>query len=685
MTSFKPSLLQSIATQWFSAAMLAVTTTLGSAADVEPEIPRFSVEHMDRSVAPGTDFYQYASGTWAKKNPVPSDKPSWGAFAQLRERNQYLIKRILEESVQATEKGPEQQVGNFFRSALDTNRLEQLQFSPVQPDLKKVMACKSVDELFELMADLHRRGVSSFFGAAAYPDQKKSSVYGFYLSQGGLGMPDREYYLSEGFAKIREAYQKHITKMFRLLGDSEEKAIAKADRIISLETALAQGSKSKVDLRDALANYHKFTRSDLLKKYPGLPLSSYLAAAHLTDLPEMIVGQPAFFGTLETLLKETPMEDLKTYVSWHIISSAAPYLHEAASAESFAFYGAVINGIPEQEPRWKRAARVIDDGIGEAVGEVYVQKHFTPAARKRMNELIDNLEAVFRDRLGKLEWMTPPTREKALAKFARFKRKIGHPDKFRDYSSVEIKPDDYLGNVQRAEAFDTKRRFDRIGKPVDKNEWSMTPQTVNAYFSGTQNEIAFPAGILQPPFFDLEADDAVNYGAIGYVIGHEITHGYDDQGRKYDIDGNLNDWWTAEDSKAFEARAEKLVEQYNQYEALPGLKVNGRLSLGENIADLGGASIAYEALQRALAKDPSKRKMIDGFTPEQRFFLSMSQVWRINWRDAALQRQITVGPHSPGQFRAVGPHVNLQEFYDAFDIKPGEKMYKKPEDRVKIW
>ena len=425
--------------------------------------------------------------------------------------------------------------------------------------------------------------------------------------------------------------------------------------------------------------------ADIDRDYPDLPVSRYLAAMGLDKVPDIIIRQPEFMQALYGLAKERPLDDWKVYLRWHRVNTAAPYLHAAAEDEAFAFYGKVLRGQPEPEPRWQRAAKAIDSGIGEALGQLFVAQYFPSSARARMLELVGNIKAVFHDRLQKLEWMTEATRAKAIAKFDRFTTKIGHPDKFRDYSKVEVRADDYFGNVERAAAFESRRQLARVGQPVDRSEWRMTPETVNAYFNPSQNEIVFPAGILQPPFFDVEMDDAVNYGAIGVVIGHEITHGYDDQGRKYDADGNLNDWWTDADAKDFEGRAQKVVEQYNAYEALPGLHVNGKLTLGENIADLGGCSIAYEALQRALAKDPAKRKKIDGFTPEQRFYLSFSQVWRINCREAEIRRLITVDPHSPGQFRGIGPHVNVQEFYDAFGIKAGAPMWRPPELRAKIW
>jgi putative endopeptidase len=539
--------------------------------------------------------------------------------------------------------------------------------------------------LLSLLADFHQHGIGACFAEGVSPDAKNSAVYAFQLSQGGLGMPDRDYYLTEAFAKQREAYAAYIAKMFTLLG--EEPALAKAHSatVMEIETSLAKASKPRADLRDPIANYHKFAVADIDRDYPDLPFSRYLATMGLDKVPDIIIRQPEFMQALYGLAKERPLDDWKVYLRWHRVNTAAPYLHAAAEDEAFAFYGKVLRGQLEPEPRWQRAAKAIDSGIGEALGQLFVAQYFPSSARARMLELVGNIKAVFHDRLQKLEWMTEATRAKALAKFDRFTTKIGHPDKFRDYSKVEVRADDYLGNVERAAAFESRRQLARVGQPVDRSEWHMTPETVNAYFNPSQNEIVFPAGILQPPFFDVEMDDAVNYGAIGVVIGHEITHGYDDQGRKYDPDGNLNDWWTDADAKDFEARAQKVVDQYNAYEALPGLHVNGKLTLGENIADLGGCSIAYEALQRALAKDPAKRKKIDGFTPEQRFYLSFSQVWRINCREAEIRRLITVDPHSPGQFRGIGAHVNVQEFYDAFGIKAGAPMWRPPELRAKIW
>ena len=529
------------------------------------------------------------------------------------------------------------------------------------------------------------RGIPALFAAGVSPDSKNSGFYAFQFSQGGLGLPDRDYYLTTNFAAKLEAYPVHIAKMFVLAGETESDAKTHAATVLDLETALARACKARADLRDPVANYHKFTVPDAAQKYPHLALRAFLDASGIPSLPDVIIHQPDFYAALDTLVQERPLEDWKTYLRWHLLRASAPYLNAAAESEAFAFYGTILSGQAEQEPRWKRSAHVIDSHIGEALGRLYVEKNFPPEARARMNDLVENIKTVFRDHLQKVPWMSPATRDRAEKKFARFTQKIGHPAKYRDYSSVKLLPDDYLGNVRRSSSFESRRQLARVGKRVDKTEWHMTPPTVNAYFNPEQNEIVFPAGILQPPYFDPAMDDAVNYGAIGVVIGHEITHGYDDEGRKYDADGNLNDWWTAADAEAFEARAQLVVDEYNGFEAQPGVHVNGRLTLGENLADLGGVTIAYDALERALARDPSRRKKIDGLTPEQRFFISFAQIWRTQWRESELRRRITVDFHSPGQFRAIGPEENFQPFYDAFGIKEGAPMWRAPALRAVIW
>ena len=672
---------------------LALSLTLfalasSRAGEPPPKVPRFSVEHMDRSVDPGTDFYRFAAGHWLANNPVPADKSRWSGFDELRERNWHLLRDILESAADDADGAPgtpRRQVGDLFVAAMDTNRLEKLRFKPIARDLRRVARLKNTEDLFALLADFHQRDLGGIFNADVSPDAKHSSIYAFELGQGGLGLPDRDYYLKDDFAKIREAYRAHVGRMFTLLGEKPPVAAAHAATVLDLETALAKASRTRVELRDPNKNYNKFSAAELCGRTPAIPWHTYWEEGRLGELPYAIVGQPEFFEAVNQLLEARSIEDWKVYLRWRLLTSSAPFLHDAAESEHFSFYGKTLRGQEKPEPRWQRAAKTIDGAIGEALGQLYVEKHFTTAARSRMIELVGNLREVFRDRLATVPWMSDQTRAKALAKFSRFTQKIGHPDKFRDYSKLAVRRDDYLGNVQRAAYFESRRRIARIGGPVDRTEWEMTPQTVNAYFNPLQNEIVFPAGILQPPFFDLEADDAVNYGAIGYVIGHEMTHGYDDEGRQFDAEGNLHDWWTEKDAKEFEDRARKLVEQYNAYEILPGLHVNGQLTLGENIADLGGVTIAYEALQRALAKDPSKRRKIDNFTPEQRFFLSLSQVCRSNARDAEWRRLVTIDPHSPGRFRAIGPHVNVGEFYDAFAIKEGAPLWRPPELRAKIW
>lgn len=667
--------------------------------ELPPAVPRFSIDYMDRSVEPGKDFYRFAAGNWVKNNPVPPDKSRWASFSELAERNWFLIHEILEEAKTNTAlppHSPTREVGDFFASAMDTNRIERLGFQPIASDLKRIDQVASTKELFALLADFHDRGIGGIFGSGYGPDAKNSSIYAYHLRQGGLSLPDRDYYLKDSFAETRDKYREHVTKMFTLLGEKPDEAAAHAATVLELETALAKACRTRVELRDPDKNYNKFATAELITTNPMIPWTVYFtgsglssapsaAEKNLVPLPYEIVGQPEFFGAVDKLLGERPLSDWKVYLRWHLLHNSAPFLQRAVEEENFAFFGKVLSGQLEQEPRWKRSAKVIDGSIGEALGQLYVEKYFPPEAKARMNELVENLKAVFRDHLQKVDWMTETTRAKASAKFARFTQKIGCPDKFRDYSAVEIRRDDLLGNVRRAAAFETHREKVRLGKAVDKTEWHMTPETVNAYFNPLQNEIVFPAGILQPPFFDVTMDDAVNYGGIGAVIGHEITHGYDDQGRKYDADGNLNDWWTEADAKAFEARAQKVVDEYNAFEPLPDLHVNGKLTLGENLADLGGVTIAYDALQRALAEDPSKRKKIDGFTPEQRFFISFAQIWRTNIREAEQRRLITVDPHSPGQFRAVGPLLNLQLFYDAFGIKSGEPMLRPQDQRAKIW
>jgi len=667
----------------------AAETSAANSTGAVPRVPAFSVDYMDRSVNPATNFYEFANGQWVKNNPVPADKSRWAAFTELAERNWYLIHQILDDtaSVAATlpANSPRRQVGDFYISAIDTNQIEKLGIKPIAADLRRIDDIKSTKDLFALLADFHQRGFGGMFSVGFGPDDKDSSIYAVEVGQGGLSLPDRDYYLKESFADKLKLYRAHVQKMLELLGEKNTEAEAHAATVTAIETELAKASRTRVELRDPNKNYNKFSGGELAAKTPAILWNVYFDERAIAKPAYEIVGQPEFFDAINKLVTTRSLADWQVYLRWHLLHGCAAFLPAEFADENFNFYGKTLSGQPEQEPRWKRAAHMIDGSIGEALGQLYVEKYFPSAAKVRMNELVENLKSVFHDRLEKVPWMTDATRAKALAKFARFTQKIGCPDKFRDYSSIEIRSDDLLGNIRRAEEFESRREIARVGKPVDRTEWHMTPETVNAYFNPQENEIVFPAGILQPPFFDVKMDDAVNYGGIGVVIGHEMTHGYDDQGRKHDADGNLNDWWTEADAKEFEARAQLVVDEYNAFEALPGLYVNGKLTLGENLADLGGVNIAYEALQRVLSKNPASRKTIDGFTPEQRFFISFAQVWRTNIRAAEAQRLVTVDPHSPGRFRAYGPLLNFQPFYDAFNIPAGSPMWRAPELRAKVW
>ncbi len=673
-------------TRLLLAALSLVAVQSLAAADLPP-VPRFSIDSMDKSVAPGVDFARYAWGNWSKDNPLPADKSRWGAFGEVDQYNQAALKGILETVAgKSHEPGSvEQKVGDFFSSAMNTAAIDAAGTKPIATDLAQVAAISNLTDLAHTLAVLHNQGVPGMFAVVVFADQKKSDTNALYAFQGGLSLPSKDYYTEEKHAKFRDGFVRHVTKMFELAGDTPAAAAAGAKTILDLETAIAANAKTPTELRDRVANYNKMPTTDLIAKVPAFPFKAYLADRGIGGpaAADIIVGQPKFFEGLQGLLAARPLDDWKTYLRYKILRNAGPYLAAPFEQEVFRFFSTELQGTPAQEPRWQRAARVVDDEIGEALGQLYVAQYYPPQAKARMAEMIANITAVMKDRLGKLEWMTEATRQKALAKFDRFYAKIGHPDKWKNYASVNIVRDNYFANVRAATEFEVKRNLAKLGRPVDKSEWSMTPPTVNAYFQPTANNINFPAGILQPPFFDFTLDDAVNYGGIGAVIGHEITHGFDDQGRRYDADGNLADWWTEADAKAFEARAQKVIDQYDAYEALPGLHVKGKLTLGENIADLGGLSIAYEALQRSL--QGKERKLIDGFTPEQRFFLSWAQVWRTNIRDNEAKRRVEVDSHSPGRFRSIGPLVNLQEFYDAFGIKEGDPMWRAPELRAKIW
>jgi putative endopeptidase len=660
----------------------------GTAPAAPPATPRFSVDYMDRSADPTVDFYRYANGRWIEQNPIPADKWGWTSFIELAERNHGLLHAILEECRPAdvgAAGSTRRLVGDFYASAMDAERLEALGLAPIQPDLDEIGRLTSSGALFDYLARAHRRGIGGFFQTDVHPDEKASDRYALYLYQGGLSLPDRDYYLKPEFATQATAFREHLGRAFQVLGERPEEAAASARAVFELETELARSSRSRAELREAEKNYNPVAREELIGQHPSTPWTVYLASSGAPPKAPVVVGQPEFLEALDRLLAKASLGDGRAYLRWQLLHASAPYLNASVERADFELFQHVLLGQPAQEPRWLRSERVLDGAIGEALGSLYVERHFPKEARLGMVALVEDLCRVFRDRLARLGWMTEATRARALEKFDRFRAKIGHPERYRDYSSIRIERGDYLGNVWRAAAFETDRQLARVGQPVDREEWLMTPAQVNAYFDRTKNEIVFPAGILQPPYYELGADDAVNFGAIGAVIAHEITHGYDDQGRKYDRDGNLSDWWTESDAREFALRAARVVEQYHGYEGLPGLPVDGQLTLGENIADLGGVSIAFEALQRRLAADPSLRRPIDGLTPEQRFFLSWAQIWRENVRDDARRLRLTVDPHAPGRPRAIGPAVNLTAFAEAFGIRPGSPMWRPESERVSIW
>ena len=671
------------------------STSLRAAGDPPPAPrPLEPAANLDTSVKPGDDFYHYADGGWLKNNPIPSDHSRWGSFDILTEHNNDVLHVILDECAApaANAKGGsriQHMVGDFYASGMDEAAIDAAGVKPLQPWFDKIAALKSSDQLPALLAELHGNGVPSLFTVFVQADEKNSETDIAQFYQGGLGLPDRDYYTKtdEASKKLLAEYEAHVAKIFTLLGDAPDVAATEAKSVLALETKLAEASKTRVQLRDPEGNYHKMTLDELVKAAPGFDWKAYFTAIGAPNPGGMDVKQPEFAKAAAELAKSTPLADLKTYLRWHLAHATAPLLSKPFVDENFAFFGTTLTGAKENLPRWKRVLHFVDEGIGEALGQLYVEKAFPPEAKARALTMINDLKAVLRERLTDLEWMGPETRTAALKKLDAFGVKVGYPDKWRDYSSLTISRQPFVLNVMAANLFETKRQIAKIGKPVDKDEWGMTPPTVNAYYNPSRNEIVFPAGILQPPFFSATADDAVNYGGMGAVIGHEMTHGFDDQGRQYDAQGNLKNWWTDDDLKRFKERSQRVVSQFSAYEGLPGAHVNGELTQGENIADLGGSKIAFFALEKALDRQgpDARTKKIDGFTPEQRFFLSWAQVWRVNIRPEMARVRLNTDPHSPGQFRCNGPLSNLVEFQKAFGIPDGAPMVRPGTEKVLIW
>ncbi|AUD01196.1 M13 family metallopeptidase [Spirosoma pollinicola] len=651
--------------------------------------PKFiDPENMDLSVKPGDNFYQYANGNWLKKNAVPASKTSWGSFNELREKSLDAMKSLLEEASKTSTKGRlYQMVGDYYLSGMDSLAIEQRGFDPIKLDLARIDQVNNKAGFFNELAYQRTQSNGMLFGFFVAQDRKNVSKYLPQFGQGGTTLPDRDYYLKNDARslKIRDAYHDNLTKMFALIGEEPTQAVQDADVIMRIETALAKAQMPRVDMRDPYKTYNKLTVASFSQQTPGINWSDQLTKYGIKGQDTVLVQSPAFFRSLDSLVSATPIEDLRTYMRWNILKGAAPYLSDAFVKQNFAF-SRVLTGQKEQTPRWQRISGLIDNSLGDLLGQLYVQKYFKPEAKQRMMTLVDNLETSYKEHINKLDWMSEETKKKALTKLVAFKRKIGYPDKWKSYEGVVINRNDYYGNVKSASKWSYNYMINRLGKPVDKTEWGMTPPTVNAYYNPVNNEIAFPAAILQFPFFDFEADDAINYGGIGAVIGHEMTHGFDDSGRQYDADGTLRDWWTKTDADNFKKRADQVKEQFFGFKVLDSIKVNGQLTLGENLADLGGLNIAYDAFKKtAQGKSSGKKSLVDGFTPDQRFFLSWAQVWRINVLPETEAQLIMTDPHAPGLYRCNGPLSNINAWYQAFNVQPGDKMYKKPEDRIKVW
>lgn len=652
------------------------------------KIAAINPANMDTTVAAGTDFYEYACGGWIKNNPLKPEYARFGTFDQLLENNQEQLRVLIEElSATPHEAGSVAgKIGALYAMGLDSTKLNADGVAPIKEELAAINALATKSDVSKMVATLHKEGMVPFFALFVDADEKNSAMNIVQLYQAGIGMGDRDYYLleDEGSAKMRDAYRAYINKLFTLAGSSPEQADAAVDAVMKIEKAIAEISYGREDLRDSQKNYNKLAYEDFKQIESPLDWDVYFESMGLAGLKELDAKQINFYKDMNKALQNTTVDEQKYYLAFNLLSAAAPYLSDDFVDADFEFYGKVMSGKQEQQPRWKRSLNTVNGALGEAVGEMYVEKYFPASSKEKMLTLVGNLQTALSERINGLEWMSDTTKAKAQEKLAAFTVKIGYPDKWRDYSGLEIKDDSYWANVRRSNIFDMAYQLADVDKPVDKSRWHMNPQTVNAYYNPTTNEICFPAAILQPPFFNPDADDAVNYGAIGVVIGHEMTHGFDDQGRNYDKDGNLIDWWTAEDAVRFKERADKLVDQYDQIIVIDTLHANGRFTLGENIADHGGLLVAHQAYLNSL-KGKETPAPIDGFTNEQRFFLGYATLWGQNIRPEEIRRRTKIDPHSLGKWRVNAALRNIAPFYAAFDIKEGDPMFMAPADRVVIW
>ncbi len=644
----------------------------------------FDVANMDQDIRPQDDFYRYVNGTWLDNTEIPADKSNYGSFNELIDESELAVKEIIEEAAAVSDAQPgsgSQMVGDYYNAYMDTDAVEARGLDPLNAEFDRIESIESIDDIVAYIGHSQIIAVPNPFAMFINQDSKDTTRYVPFMIQGGLGLPDRNYYLEDQHAEVRGKYQEYVAKMFDLAG--LENGSEAGEMILALETRLAEVHWTRVETRDRNKRYNLLAVDTANELTPGFDWAIYLQATGIDTGTEFIVWQPSFMQGMATILSDTPIDDWQTYFSFKLLNGFAASLPDAFVEASFDFNNQTLQGIEEIRPRWKRAVEATNGAIGEITGKLYVDRHFDPASKTRMDEMVENLSRAFEIAIDELEWMSDETKAEAQDKLTSFTKKIGYPDAWRDYSALTIAGDDLIGNAMRASEFEHDRNNNKLGMPIDRGEWFMSPQMVNAYYNPPMNEIVFPAAILRPPFFNVDADDAVNYGAIGAVIGHEFSHGFDDQGSKSDGEGNLRNWWTDQDAEEFKARTSKLVAQFSAYSPLPDQHVNGELTLGENIGDLAGLTMAYKAYQLSL--NGEEAPVIDGYTGDQRFFMGWAQVWRRKYREEEMTRRLNVDPHSPSEYRVIGPFSNMPEFYQAFEVQEGDAMYIAPEDPVKIW
>lgn len=669
--------------------LILFSLLLAAAAVAQPPLSSgIDTAAMDRSCKPCNDFWRFTNGGWVDKNPIPARYSNWGTFTVLQEGNRERLRVILEQAAasrNSASSADQKRIGDFYASCMDTAAIDALGSKPIEPLLARIRALKSAAEVRALLVELQRENPIAPFGFFGSPDLKNSKEVIVNVSAGGLSLPDRDYYFKDDprTRKIREEFLTHITKTFELIGDSPDSAVAAAKTVSDFETVLAQATMTNVQRRDPYARYHKMDLAGLAALSPSVDWKSLYKLFNIAEATPVNVSEPEFIKTVEAQFSSAPLETWKTWIRWRVASSASAHLSKPFRDESFRFSSTVLTGATEQLPRWQQCANTTDRVLGDSLGRLFVEKHFPPEAKKRMNQLVENLRATLREELENASWLAPETKKNAVAKLNAFVAKIGYPDRWRDYSAMKIDGGNYFQNMRAAAIFMRDYQMAKIGKPVDRNDWGMTPPTVNAYYSPLMNEIAFPAGILQAPFFDLSADDAANYGAIGVVIGHEMGHGFDDQGSKFDAEGNLKNWWTPDDRKKFDERAACVIDQFNTLDVGDGLRHNGKLVVGEGLGDLGGLTLAYKAYKRSLGGKPGP--VMDGFTADQRFFLAFARVWARTHRPEDLQLRLKTDPHPIAKFRTIGTLQNSPEFHQAFSCKLGDPMVRPPEKQCKLW